>query len=37
MTNRIWLTLTIIAVLAAYGCQHQVQRTAPKYSGVLFK
>ncbi len=37
MTNRIWIVLTIIVVVAAYGCQHQVERVAQKPSGVLFR
>lgn len=36
MTNRIWIFLTLIALVAAYGFHHQVERTAPKYSGGLF-
>ena len=36
MTSRIWIVLTIIVVVAGYGCHHKVERTAPKHSGVLF-
>lgn len=36
MTNRIWISLTLIALVAAYGFHHQVERTAPKTMGMLF-
>lgn len=36
MTNRIWISLTLIALVAAYGLHHQVERTAPKPIGILF-
>lgn len=37
MTNRIWVAVTIIVVVAGYGLSHKVERVAPKPSGVLFK
>ena len=38
MTNRIWIVLTIIVVVAGYGLHHKVQRvTAPAQQGVLFR
>lgn len=38
MTNRIWIVLTIIVVMAGYGFHHKVQRvTAPAQQGALFK
>jgi hypothetical protein len=38
MTNRIWVVLTIITLVAGYGVHHKLQRvTAPAQQGALFK
>ncbi|SDJ39305.1 hypothetical protein SAMN05216605_12839 [Pseudomonas abietaniphila] len=38
MTNRIWIVLTIIVVVAGYGLHHKVQRvTAPVNIAGVFK
>jgi hypothetical protein len=38
MTNRIWIAIALITLVAGYGLHHKVERaTAPAQQGALFK